>query len=273
MSGLRAVCRGWWLLTMGFPLAVGAASLEGFTEPMRVVEVAAAEPGVVAAVEVAEGDVVKAGQVLAVLDSTVLQASLRSARSLAAGGARLRAAEVVQRLSSTRLKRLEGLAASGNARGDELAMARAEADKAAAEVAAAHEAREYEQRRVAEIEARIAERTLKSPLAGVVSRVHYDVGEFIALNSMHAVTVLQLDPLRLPLFVAPPIAAAMRVGAAVEISCSGGPPRPARVSYIAPIIDPESNTLRVRLDVANPAGELRSGERCTAELPTPRPDE
>ena len=244
-----------------------AALLEGFTEPAQTVDIAAPEPGVLARVMVKEGDQVAAGTVLAQLDNRVLEATRKTSRILATATARMRAAQVQRGLSDMRLRRLQDLAASGSVRGDELAMARAEADKAAAEVAAAEETREYELQRLAEIDARLAERSLTSPLAGVVTRIHHDVGEFIGASAMQTVTVVQLDPLHVTLFASATQSAQFITGQVTQLLC--GPQaiaHAATVEFVAPVIEPESGTVRLVLSLANPDRALRSGLRCRANL-------
>ena len=56
-----------------------ATSFEGFTEPYRKIEVAAAEAGVVEKLSVREGDRVAKGQTLATLDTDVLVVSQKIA--------------------------------------------------------------------------------------------------------------------------------------------------------------------------------------------------
>ena len=242
-----------------------AALLEGFTEPAQTVDIAAPEPGVLARVMIKEGDQVAPGTVLAQLDNRVLEATRKTSRILASATARMRAAQVQRGLSDMRLRRLQDLAASGSVRGDELAMARAEADKAAAEVAAAEETREYELQRLAEIDARLAERTLTSPLAGVVTRIHHDVGEFIGAGAMQTVTVVQLDPLHVTLFASAAQSAQFIKGQMTQLLC--GPQAlayAATVEFVSPVIEPESGTVRMVLSLANPDHALRSGLRCRA---------
>lgn len=53
---------------------------DGFTEPDRQAELAAGEPGILDKVLVKEGDRVERGQVLAKLDSAVLECTLETAR-------------------------------------------------------------------------------------------------------------------------------------------------------------------------------------------------
>lgn len=241
----------------------GAYTLEGFTEPYRSIEVAAPEPGVLAAVEVREGALVKKGATLARLDTRALEAARHTSRLVAGAVARMQAAQAQLRLSETRVRKLDGLAASGNARGDEVAVARAELDKARAEISAAEEMRAVERQKLAEIESGIEERTLRSPIDGVVIKIHHEVGEFVGAGEMRVVTVVQLKPLTLNVFAPAAHSQALVAKSKVEVRCGDDAPRLAEVEFVSPVVDAESSTARCKLVLPNADGALRSGIRCS----------
>ena len=243
--------------------ADSAYTLEGFTEPYRSIEVAAPEPGVLAAVEVREGALVKKGATLARLDTRALEAARHTSRLVAGAVARRQAAQAQLRLSETRVRKLDGLAASGNARGDEVAVARAELDKARAEISAAEEMRAVERQKLAEIESGIEERTLRSPIDGVVIKIHHEVGEFVGAGEMRVVTVVQLNPLALNVFAPAANSTTLVVKHKVEVQCGDGAPRQAEVEFVSPVVDAESGTARCKLVLPNADGVLRSGIRCS----------
>ena len=242
--------------------ADGASALEGFTEPYRSIEVAAPEPGVLAAVTVREGALVKKGATLARLDSRALEAARHTSQLVAGAVARLHAAQAQLRLSETRVRKLDGLAASGNARGDEVAVARAELDKAHAEIAAAEEMRAVERQKLAEIESGIEARNLRSPIDGVVIKIHHEVGEFVGAGEMRVVTVVQLDPLALNVFAPAASSHTLVAKHQVAVQCANGVVRQAEVEFVSPVVDAESGTARCKLVLPNADGALRSGIRC-----------
>ena len=57
-----------------------ASNVDGFTEPYRTINVSAAEQGVITTLFVKEGDTVHEGQLLATLDTDVLEATLEIAK-------------------------------------------------------------------------------------------------------------------------------------------------------------------------------------------------
>lgn len=238
-------------------------TLEGFTEPYRSIEVAAPAPGVLAAVEVREGALVKKGATLARLDTRALEAARHTSRLVAGAVARMQAAQAQLRLSETRVRKLDGLAASGNARGDEVAVARAELDRARAEISAAEETRAVERQKLAEIESGIEERSLRSPIDGVVIKIHHEVGEFVGADEMRVVTVVQLNPLALNVFAPAANSQTLVMKNKVTVLCGDGATRQAEVEFVSPVVDAESGTARCKLVLPNADGALRSGIRCS----------
>ena len=63
-------------ILLALPVPAVAIQVDGFTEPYRTIDIAAAETGIIAEINVEEGDTVRRGQVLAVLDRDVLLALL-----------------------------------------------------------------------------------------------------------------------------------------------------------------------------------------------------
>ena len=103
-----------------------ATSFEGFTEPYRKIEVAAAEAGVVEKLSVREGDRVAKGQTLATLDTDVLVVSQKIATANTEARGKLDFAQAERDLRKRRLERLEPLCQQGNASQEEVDRARTE---------------------------------------------------------------------------------------------------------------------------------------------------
>ena len=95
------------LATAAWPIE--AAEIEGFTEPYRDIDVAAAEMGRVICLEVREGDRVVVGQVVARLDDDVINATLDIAQAGMESFGRLEAAEAELRMHQESLEKLKEL--------------------------------------------------------------------------------------------------------------------------------------------------------------------
>jgi RND family efflux transporter MFP subunit len=223
-------------LLLASGLSAFAAEIAGYTEPYRIITVSAAEPGVIAEVLVKEGDAVNARQVLARLDTAVLDAELDIAR-------------VEAELAGTKLARVQELARASRATPEE-------ADRAKADLA-------IKNAQVRRIEAQIESRTLRSPVAGVVTEIKRDPSESVSVANAHVLTVVQIDQLAVNLFLSPERAAALRTGAEVMLALQDPPQRvPAKIEFISPITDSASGTVRVKFVIDNAGQKIRSGAPC-----------
>ena len=117
----------------------GAGDLfEGFTEPYRSVEVAAPESGTIEEIVVRQGQLVKQGDILAVLDRDILQSSLDIARAKSESTAKREAAKIESLLKQRRLDNFYRLG-KDNSSNEEIERARADVDLAQTQVLAAEE--------------------------------------------------------------------------------------------------------------------------------------
>lgn len=124
----------------------------------------------------------------------------------------------------------------------------------------------------AEAQLGLAERSLrdasvKAPFAGLVARRHVSAGEFAAAGQS-LFDLVALDPVEVEFHLAEVDSARVSVGDAVEVHVAPYPEEkfPARVTVIAPTIDPQTRTLRVKAEIANADGRLRPGLFARADL-------
>jgi RND family efflux transporter MFP subunit len=210
----------------------------GYTEPYKTITVSAGEQGVIAEMLVEEGAQVKKDQVLARLDIATLQADLEIVRA-------------ESKLQSTRLKRLEALAAANRASPEELERAQTDLTVKQAETR--------------KIEAQIEARIMRSPVDGVVIEVKRDPSESVSAANSHVLTVVQVDKLLVNLFLQPSRAAALQTGSTVNLLLLEDQTTtvPAKVEFISTVTDSASGTVRVKFVIDNAGGTYRSGVRCT----------
>lgn len=249
--------------------ASASAAVEGFAEPFREVVVSAAsEPDRVTSRTVDEGVTVSAGQLLATLDTNVLRASLEIAKKRATMKGRIMAAEADLRIRQRRLKKLETLRAQGHATQAELD--RAELDLATAEASylRAREEKVLNELEVTRIEAEIDRRTIRSPINGVVSEVHREVGEVTQIGDPRLLTVVQLNPLKVKFSMTVAQATGLRVGDVLPITIAeAGEETEAKIEAIAPVLDATSGTVKVTCVFDNSKAKYRSGMRCRLDVP------
>ncbi|MCP5150576.1 MAG: efflux RND transporter periplasmic adaptor subunit [Ectothiorhodospiraceae bacterium] len=245
------------------PTPTAAAQWEAFLEPYREAELASAEPGVIREILVAEGSRVTSGEVLLTLDSSAVEAGLAVARARAAERGALAATDAALRSARNRLATLDKLAASGHARAEELQVARADVEIARANRLRAEEERRARELEVVRFETELARHRIASPFDAVVVRVHKEVGEALRPLDEAAVTIAELDRLRIVFNVEPSAAREMAAGESVQIRCPELAAEPsATVEHVSPVTEADSGTVRVRAAVDNRDGRLRSGARC-----------
>ena len=120
------------------------------------------------------------------------------------------------------------------------------------------------------IQAMIERRGVRSPLDGVVLKLHREEGEYVSLSSPTLATIVQLDPLQVTFGLSTEHARRLSVGERASITVTDdGRTVMAEIESIAPVTEAESGTVRVKMRLANPEGKLRAGVRCSLNLTTP----
>ena len=225
-------------------------------DPDRSARLAARVPGRIIDVKAKEGDRVKAGQVIAVLESPELA---RARAQLGSAVARAKAA----RLNADRLKSLE---AKSLASGQETATAQAEAVALEAEsVAARQTLAAFGQPEAAD--ERGARVTIRTPLAGfVLSR---DAVQGQSVDSEHVIAVVgDLEHAYFLGRLFEKDLARVRVGAAAEVRLNAYPNEvfEANIETIGRQIDPAARTVTARIVVRNHGDLVKVGLFGTARV-------
>ncbi len=254
-------------LTAG-PIA-HAQTIEGFTEPFRVANVATTETGVVMTVIVREGDVVQKGQPLATLDSDLHLTVLAIAAEQMKAVGRLRSAQAELELQQGKLEKLTLLREDGHARQEEVERTQAAVDIAQSQVLSIREelaVRKLEHERAT---LQLARRTIRAPLDGVITKTVKSEGEFVGPNDPVLFTIAKLDLLLANFSIPSSYLATVRIGQEVEVVVEASGKRVRGiVDLISPITDAGSGTVPIKVRLENPQGRIRSGERCLLEIPS-----
>lgn len=262
--------------TFGVPASISngfGKSFNGFTKPIREIEVSSPESGRLGSLHVKRGDVVQKNQLMVELDTTILEASRRVAFAKSQATAQIDALVVEANLSRERHSKLRRLHEDGAGSIEEVRRSEADATVAALKVDAAREDAKLRALELAEIEARIELRRIRSPISGVVTDVTKDQGEYVSLQQPHLVTIVQLDRLRVTFFV--PTAIAARVEASEKIRlvmpdtqmfCEG------EIEHVGAVTQADSGRVRVDVLIDNRNGRLRSGILCQWSPSTARDD-
>lgn len=227
----------------------------GFVEARRTVAVTAEVVARVAGVAVEEGDVVEAGQELAVLDDRGARADLAvlQARHRAAAAAlnvlRSEYRDAQRRLERSRNLSEDGVLPQASLQDDEaeaerlrnkVAQARADLDTAEAEMAVA--ALELERYRIV------------TPIAGTVTEVTARVGELVGGGTgrpQSSFTVIDMDSLEVEVDVNEALVSKVHAGQPVRLTVDAYPRQPfeGRVIGLASAVERESASVRVRIEI------------------------
>jgi membrane fusion protein (multidrug efflux system) len=244
---LACLAAGLTLAAAGFSPSLAAEKLECMVAPYLEVKVSAAVSGVLEEVQVDRGDFVKKGQVLATLRSGVEKASYDLAKAKVAFADRK-----VQRNKELYKKQMISIHEK-----DEL-----ETDLELLKL----EAREAEER--------LKERTILSPLNGVVTKRYFSPGEYVDIQQNPVISLAQIDPLRVEVAVPVEMYGKIKVGMTGQVEWEDpiGTVHPATVTVVDPVLDAASGTIGVRLELPNPRHQLPAGTKCTVTFPVAAAD-
>jgi RND family efflux transporter MFP subunit len=242
--------------------------LEGFTEPIRKLDLIPPEPGIIASLLVHEGDRVKKDQLLGSLDCDTQQVALRIAKNNAAAHGRLDSAMAERDLRRWRLAKLQKLRKEGNANEEEVTRVASELSVADANVLAALEQRSTDALEAERITSTIERRMMRSPFDGLVTRVFREEKDFVGSNNLPVMTIMQTDKLRVTFTIPTALACRLKVGQKVALTFpTTGQRATGAVEFISPVTEAESDTVRVKVLIDNKEGKYRCGVRCAVNLP------
>jgi membrane fusion protein, multidrug efflux system len=212
-----------------WPATLGAI---GTVAAVRGVTISADLPGVVEKIEFESGTTVKAGDLIARLDTRTEEAQLA-------------AAEAARDLARANLERTRGLKA------DEI-VAQADLDKSEAESRQAEAT-------VREIRAAIGRKTILAPFSGVLGIRQANIGQYLA-GGAPIVTLQSLDPVFVNFAVPQDQLARIRPGGEVRVTAVEGEASSAgTVTALDSIVDQGTRNVQVQATLANHAGRLHPG--------------
>lgn len=221
------------------PLDAGLATVGSLRADESVV-VRPEVPGRITRIHFTEGGRVQAGQPLVSLDTATAGAALREAEA---------------NLANSR---------SAAARASELAgaqlIARSDYDNVRAQ-------RAVDEARVASARAAMSKMTLRAPFSGQIGLRSVSVGEYVNAGQ-DLVTLVRLDPIEVDFSVPETRLANLRTGQPVRIEVDALPGETfgGEVVAIDPVVDPNSRSVKLRAQVANPDHRLRPGQFARVQL-------
>jgi membrane fusion protein, multidrug efflux system len=259
-------------LTASLAPAAGAAqSVEHdcLIEARQNVEVRSSVEGLIESILVQRGDLVRKGTLVATLSSGPERAALELARSRAGMQGELQSAEARVALSRKKWERANELQKrnfiSENARDE----AEAEYRLAVTQLRAVRENQKLAELDVNRSREVLAQRSIRSPVTGVVVDVLLRPGELMSSNQKDPIMkIAEIDPLNVELVLPVDQFGRIRVGQVAQVRPEepvGGLHR-ARVEVVDTVMDAASGTFGVRLRLPNPKYAIPAGVKCKVKF-------
>jgi len=243
--------------------AAAGQEIKTFIEPSRDIELSATEMGTIAYINVKEGDPISSGSVLAGLNESVAEASLRTARRAKNARGRLNSAIAELSRAKERFEKLEELLSRKHATRQEIDRAEMEIQIAKAKVETVRDELAVKQADYDRIAAQLELKRSKSPIDGVVAEVFKDVGEFVSANSPVVVRVVQLNPVVAVFSLPAEQARSLKQNETVPVKVGSKKTTVlAKVEFVSPTVDAQTGTVRVKVVITNKDKKWQAGDRC-----------
>lgn len=210
--------------------------ISGLTEANKRAVLATRANGVIVQLPAQEGDHVKEGDLVLMLDAEEKTAAVDNAKAL-----------FEQRKAE--LEATQQLLKSGN-------LAKLQADSARSAFAAA-------QAQVEAAQAELSRNQVKAPFAGLIDRVDVEIGSSV-LQGGEVATILNLDPILAKGEVSERDLQYLTIGETAEVKLVNGEKVNGSLSYISRDASAQTRTFRVEISIPNPDLKIPAG--MTAEI-------
>ena len=238
--------------------------------PEITVQIGSPVSGLIDEVLVAPGDLVRKGQEIATLRSEVERTTVALIEEQAASTAEIEAQKARLGLAESRLARTQKLVERQITSTEELETARAEMEVISRELAIAEMRRRVAAMELQRAREQLAQRTIRSPLDGVVVERTLYSGEFLHQEA-HVMTIAQMDPLTVEAYLPVSLYPQIRPGMTATIR----PNDPltgvfeGRVTVVDRVFDAASGTFGIRIRLENPDLAIPGGHRCRVSFQSP----
>lgn len=243
--------------------AASAATFDCVMNPFLTVKLGSPVPSVLSNVLVDRGDIVKKGQVVAQIESSVEQAAVATNEARASSSAEIEAKQAMLEQKSGVFKRKSELQSHNIASAQDVETAQAEYNVAKQEVALAELNKKMAELELGRARALLEQRTIRSPIDGVVVERALGPGEYVRPDA-NIMTIASIHPLNVEAYLPVRYYGELKVGdtAIVHPDEPIGGNHTAKVSIVDEVFDAASGTFGVRLTLPNPDNLLPGGLRC-----------
>lgn len=242
------------------------AEFEGLIEPYEMVNVGTPVEGVIEKVETKRSAFVQKGAPLVRLESSVEKAVVERSQALVNFEGEIKLQKERLAFAQRTHKRIEELFNNEAISAEKKDEATTNVTLARAGLQKAQESKMLARIDLKHAQAMLAQRTINSPISGIVVEQFVSPGEFV--DNQPLLRLVQLDPLRVEVVMPAEMFRDIKPGMKAHVK----PEPPAAGNYNATVtivdrvIDPASGTFGVHLELPNPDFELPGGLKCTVQF-------
>ena len=253
------------------PTAVEAqsSSYPAVAQPRRDVVLAFSRPGIVAIMPVRRGVAVRAGQLLARLNTSHQTLRMRIARLAAKSTLKVQAAEAQLRHDQVDLRQTQWAFTEKAATAFELQRAKLKVTIARLSLALAKLKHQNDQLEYSLAQLAIRRREILAPFAGIVEIRYTHAGQ--SVNAFQKVLrLVQVTAFKIDVPVPLSVAMKLRIGGPALAKFATGGTATGKIVDIAHVADSASGTLLVRVQVGNPR-DLPAGQQVSVRFSAAKP--
>jgi RND family efflux transporter MFP subunit len=247
---------------IGDPDAELPESFDCVIEPSETVELGSPVTGVIDKIYVDRGAMIKAGDPVAELESSVERSAVDLARARAEMEGALKAREASYELGQRRRQRVNQLFEKETLSADLLDQTETEARIAELDLVEIQEHKRLASLELKQARALLRRRTIRAPVDGIVVSRDMTAGE-VVIDEKTIATLAQINPLQVEVILPSALYGTVRPGqrAAIEPEF-GDTVHLAQVTIVDRVIDAASGTFGVRLELPNPDYAIPGGLHC-----------
>lgn len=242
---------------------------DGLIEPSVTVKISSAVDGLIESTPVDRGDVVKKGDIVAMLESSVETSTRNYARAQTEVRALLDSSKIRMEFSARLVQKNKPLFDQGIISIEELDQFETDQEIAGLAHLQAQENMTLAVLDLRRSEAALALRTIRSPIDGVVAERFLTSGELVSRSKESDIMqIAQLDPLFIEVIAPIGLLGQVETGMEAEIRPEqpvGGVYR-AMVEVVDRVVDAASSTFGIRLALPNPDYKLPAGLKCAVRF-------
>ena len=237
---------------------------DGVVMPAADITIRAKTTGEIMQLNVAEGDRVEKGVMLAELDNEIDELELEQAKNAHKSQVEVKRAEAIRRRAEIELQRNDELYRKKIISEQDIENYRINLRLAEIDLDGQREAKTQQDLVVRAREKELEDTRVRSPISGSVVRILKHQGEIIE-QLEDLLQIVNTDEVLVQFDLPVEELRRVTVGAKAEVRVEvvAEKPFPGVVSFVSPVVDPRSRTFRVKIRVPNPEGVIRPGLSAT----------